>query len=184
MWANAANTPFRYWTAQTYEGGICTPLIVHWPAAIPAHGDFRHEPGHVIDLMATILDVSGTAFPQAFNGHPTHPPEGRSLVPSFEDKAIQRDGLFWEHEGNMAVQIGEWKAVNSLAGGGHWELYNLTEDRTEMHDLSARAPFRLSAMISAWEAWAKRANVLPAPRLPDGRSNAKVGVPPGEAIID
>jgi len=68
------------------------------------------------------------------------------LVPAFEDHSIQRDGLFWEHEGNMAVQFGQWKAVNSLAGGGRWELYNLKEDRTEMNDLSACEPFKLSEM--------------------------------------
>lgn len=184
MWANAANTPFRYWKAQTYEGGICTPLIVHWPAAIKAHGDFRREPGHIIDLMATILEVTGAPFPKQFNGRPTIPPQGRSLLPAFADQPIQREGLFWEHEGNMAVQIGDWKAVNSLAGGGHWELYDLKEDRTEMRELSAREPFKLSELISAWEAWAKRSDVLPAPKLPGGRTKAKIGAPSAEAVID
>ncbi len=184
MWANAANTPFRYWKAETYEGGICTPLIVHWPAGIKALGDFRREPGHIIDLMATILDVTATPFPKEFHGHATIPLQGRSLRPVFADHPIQRDGLFWEHEGNMAVQIGEWKAVNSLAGGGHWELYDLSQDRTEMADLSARKPLKLNELISAWEAWAKRSDVLPAPNLPEGRNKAKIGKPPGEAVID
>jgi arylsulfatase len=114
MWANAANTPFRYWKAETYEGGICTPLIVHWPAAIKAHGEFRRQPGHIIDLMATILDVTATPFPKEFHGHPTIPPQGRSLRLAFEDRPLQRDGLFWEclirfcpnwtHQDSLGVQ--------------------------------------------------------------------------------
>jgi len=173
MWANAANTPFRYWKSQTYEGGICTPLIVHWPAGIPARGEFRRQPGHIIDLMATILDVSHAPFPGVFGGHPTAPPEGRSLAPAFANQPIQRGALFWEHEGNLAVQVGDWKAVNSIAGGGKWELYHLKNDRTEMRDLSVRDPLRLSDLISTWEAWAKRTNVLPAPPLPRERANAQ-----------
>ena len=172
MWANAANTPFRYWKAQTYEGGICTPLIVHWPAVIHGHGEFRREPGHVIDLMATILDVTHSPFPNTFDNRPTTPPEGRSLLPAFADNPIGRDALFWEHEGNLAVRVGNWKAVNSMAGGGRWEIYNLNEDRTEMRDLSVREPLRLSSLISTWESWAKRADVVPAPPLPQERRRA------------
>ena len=170
-------TDFRYWKAQTYEGGICTPLIFQWPAAIQTPGEFRREPGHVIDLMTTILEAAQAPFPKTFAGQPTTPLAGRSLLPAFAGQPIKRDGLFWEHEGNMAVQMGDWKAVNSMAGGGHWELYNLAEDRTEMHDISARDPLKLNELVSAWESWAKQANVLPAPKLPDGRGKAKIGLP-------
>lgn len=164
MWANAANTPFRYWKTQTYEGGICTPLIAHWPAAIKQQGEFRHEPGHIIDLMATILDVTGASFPKEFNGQPTVPPQGRSLVPVFAGQPVQRAGLFWEHEGNLAVQIGDWKAVKSLAGSNRWELYNLKDDRTEMRNLASKETQKLKELIEAWEAWAKNSDVLPAPK--------------------
>ena len=181
MWANAANTPFRYWKPQTYEGGICTPLIVHWPAAIQARGEFRRQPGHIIDLMATLLEVDRAPFPSAFGGHTTQPPEGRSLVAAFSDRPVPRDALFWEHEGNLAIRAGDWKAVNSIAGGGRWELYNLKTDRTEMRDLSVSDPLRLSAMISTWETWAMRAAVLPAPPLPPPRTRAgSASAPPGQ----
>jgi arylsulfatase A-like enzyme len=166
MWANAANTPFRYWKAETYEGGVATPLIIHWPAGLKAHGEINREPGHIIDLLPTALEVSGAKFPAQFAGHAPRPPEGVSLVPTFTGQPLPREALFWEHEGNFSVQMGEWKAVNSVAGGGRWELYDLAKDRTETRDLAVVEPFRLSRMIAAWQTWAERTDVLPAPPLP------------------
>ena len=166
MWANAADTPFRYWKAETYEGGICTPLIVRWPAVIKHGGGISAVPGHLIDLMATAMDVSGAPFPSRFGDQPTVPPEGCSLKPTFEGKPISREAIFWEHEGNCAVQMGDWKAVSSYAGSGHWELYHLANDRTEMRDLAAQDPFRLNVMIAVWERWAQRSAVIPAPPPP------------------
>jgi arylsulfatase len=165
VWASVANTPFRLWKAQTAEGGICTPLIVHWPARIKSKGELRRQPGHVIDLMATALDASGASFPAEFAGQKTTPPEGRSLVPAFAGKPLPRDeGLLFEHEGNMAVIDGDWKAVNTSGAGGKWQLYDLTKDRTEMHDVAGQEPERLRALVAKWHTWSERTLVKPAPQ--------------------
>ena len=165
VWASVANTPFRLWKAQTAEGGICTPLIMHWPAQIKAKGELRRQPGHVMDLMATALDAGGVPFPGEFAGQKTTRPEGRSLLPAFTGKPLSREeGLGFEHEGNMAMVDGDWKAVNTSGAGGKWQLYNLAEDRTEMHDVAAQEPERLRALMAKWNAWAERTLVKPAPQ--------------------
>jgi arylsulfatase len=163
MWANAANTPFRYWKAQSYEGGICTPLIVHWPAGLKTSpGSITHQPGHVIDLMATFLELGDTAYPERFEASEITPLEGRSLVPIFRDE--QRDGhdaLFWEHYGARAVRQGDWKLVSRA--GQPWELYNLAEDRTELRNLAAEHPELVAELSRDYESWTRRANVVPRP---------------------
>ena len=171
-WATLSNTPFRRYKHFNHEGGIATPLIVHWPAVIRTPGAFRQQPGHVIDMMATCVDVAGAKYPDQFNGKAIQPMEGRSLVPAFDDKPIQRDALFWEHEGNRAIRVGDWKLV-AAGGNGPWELYDMKVDRTELHDLSGVQPERAKSLADQWEAWAKRANVKPYP----GKKGAKV---PGE----
>ena len=164
VWASVANTPLRLWKAQTAEGGICTPLIVHWPAHIPEKGKFRGQPGHVIDFMATAVAVSGAQFPAEFGGGKTTPPEGRSLLPSFSGQTTRETPLFFEHEGNMAMIDGDWKAVNTRGLTGKWELYHLSTDRTEMHDVADQEPERLQAMLAKWKTWADRTLVKPAPQ--------------------
>jgi arylsulfatase len=159
-WANVSNTPFREYKHWVHEGGISTPLIAHWPARIPAKGELRHQPGHLIDIMATCLDVAGAKYPTEFRGHPITPAEGRSLLPAFDNRPIERDGLFWEHEGNRALRVGDWKLV-AKSPAGPWELYDLKADRTELHDLAAAHPERVKEMAGKWEAWAKRAGVVP-----------------------
>jgi arylsulfatase len=166
VWASVSNTPFRLWKAQAAEGGICTPLIAHWPAGIRSKGELRRQPGHVMDLMATALAAGGVSFPTEFDGKKTTPVEGRSLLPAFAGKPIARDEpLHFEHEGNMAVMDGDWKAVNTGGAGGKWALYHLATDRTEMHDLSAQEPDRLRALIEKWHPWAERTLVKPAPQM-------------------
>jgi arylsulfatase A-like enzyme len=165
VWASVANTPFRLWKAQTAEGGICTPMIVHWPAKIRVKGELRPQPGHVIDLMATALDVGGASFPAEFGGAKTTPPEGRSLVPAFADQPICRpEPLFFEHEGNMAIIDGDWKAVNTSGAGGNWHLYHLSVDRTEMHNVADQEPERLQALKEKWVRLSERTLVKPAPQ--------------------
>ena len=123
----------------------------------------RQQPGHLIDIMATCVDVAGAKYPTEFNGKPILPMEGRSLVPAFANKPIERDALYWEHEGNAAVRVGDWKLVR-LGRKGAWELYNLKADRTELHDLAAKEPDRAAELLAKWNAWAKRTNVLPYPK--------------------
>jgi arylsulfatase A-like enzyme len=161
-WATLSNTPLRRYKHYNHEGGIATPLIVHWPARISAKNEYRQQPGHVVDIMATCVDVAGAKYPSEFNGKSIPPMEGRSLVPAFDDKPIQRDAIYWEHEGNAAIRVGDWKLVRAGYRGG-WELYDLSADRTELHDLSKEQPERARELLEKWTAWAKRTHVFPYP---------------------
>mgnify|MGYP003608921239 CR=1 FL=1 len=161
-WALMQNTPFRRCKHYTNEGGISTPLIVHWPAGLSAKGELRKQPGHLIDIMPTCVDVAGAHYPAEFKGKPVLPMEGRSLLPAFANKPVERDALFWEHEGNAAVRVGDWKLVR-FGRAGAWELYDLKADRTEQHDLAAAQPERVRELAAKWEAWADRAQVRPYP---------------------
>jgi arylsulfatase A-like enzyme len=161
-WAQLQNTPFRRYKHYNHEGGIASPLIAHWPAGITARGEWRTAPAHLIDLMATAVDVGRAPYPKEFNGHAILPLEGRSLVPAFANQPISRDALFWEHEGNAAVRAGDWKLVRQ-GRTGPWELYNLAADRTELRNLAATEPSRAAELTAKWEAWAQRAHVKPAP---------------------
>jgi arylsulfatase A-like enzyme len=125
-------------------------------------GQFRRQVGHLIDIMATCIDVSGAKYPMEQEGHAIDPPEGKSLLPSFADSPIERDFLAWEHEGNAAIRAGDWKLVRRGAGSA-WELYNLATDRTELHDLAAQHPDRVTSLATKWQAWAERCHVFPKP---------------------
>ena len=163
-WANVSNTPFREYKHWEHEGGISTPLIAHWPKGIAdeRHGKLDAQPAHLIDLMATCVDLAGASYPTEFKGKAIQPMEGISLAPAFEGKSLARtQPIFWEHEGNRAIRIGEWKLVSMHPKA--WELYHIPTDRTEMHDLAAAQPDRVKAMASQWEAWAKRVGVRPWP---------------------
>lgn len=158
-WANASNTPFRKYKHWVHEGGIASPLIVHWPAGIPARGQLRGEPTHLIDIMATALDVAGAEYPTRFAGHDISALEGVSMVPVFEDQPTRREALYWEHEGNRAVRAGKWKLVAEHEGP--WELYDMEADRTETQDLIRQYPETARRMIELYTAWAQARNVLP-----------------------
>jgi arylsulfatase A-like enzyme len=162
-WANAANTPFLKYKMATHEGGIATPLIAHWPAGIPARNALRHEPGHIIDLMPTLLAAAGATYPDKRDGRLTLPPEGRSLLPLLTAASGQTPAprpervLAWEHEGNKAVRRGDWKAV--AQGRGPWSLYHLAADRTESRDVAAQHPDTTRELAALWQAWAERCGV-------------------------
>jgi arylsulfatase len=161
-WANVSNTPFREYKHWVHEGGISTPLIVHWPNGIPKErdGKFERQPGHLIDVMATCVDVSGAKYPAEVNGNKIKPMQGVSLVPAFAGKNLNRkEPIFWEHESNRAVRDGKWKLV--AKADKPWELYDMEKDRTEMHDLSAKFPQKTKELAAKWDAWAARSNVLP-----------------------
>ncbi len=158
-WANVSNTPFREYKHWIHEGGISTPLIAHWPKGISAKGELRKQPGHLIDIAATCVDLAGAKYPETVGKQPITPLEGRSLVPAFADKPLGRD-LFWEHEGNRAVRSGDWKLV-AKGPAAKWELYDIAADRTESTNLAAKHPARVKDLSRKWEAWAERATVLP-----------------------
>jgi len=160
-WANVSNTPFRYYKHWVHEGGISTPLIAHWPAQIKSRGKLRHQPGHLIDIMATCVDVARAQYPSEYKGKKITPMEGRSLVPAFGNKPIEREAIYWEHEGNRAVRQGKWKLVSRHPG--KWELYDLEADRTELNNLIEKNPAKAEELKAMYEAWAKRAGVQPWP---------------------
>jgi arylsulfatase len=160
-WANVSNTPFREYKHWVHEGGIATPLVVHWPAGIKARGELRHHPSHLIDIMATCVDVSGATYPKRFKDNDIQPMEGVSLVPAFEGRPIEREALYWEHEANCAVRVGDWKLVRKR--GRPWELYDMKADRTETNDLAGQHPDRVKKMGDMWDRYAVRTKVVPRP---------------------
>jgi arylsulfatase len=162
-WANLSNTPFRLYKHWIHEGGIATPMIFHWPDGIRDKGGIRHSPGYLPDIMATLLDITGTRYPDERNGQPVAPLEGTSLAPVFEQEQPARPPMFWEHEGNAAVRMGQWKLVRNYPGA--WELYDMENDRTELTDLAAAQPERVAAMAAQYDAWAARCGVIPREKI-------------------
>ena len=169
-WSSAANTPFRRHKTWVHEGGIATPLVVHWPRGIAARGELRHDPSHVIDLVPTILDVAGGKPLAEYAGRPVPPLPGVSLRPAMErDAALGQRELWWLHEGNRAVRVGDWKLV--AASGEPWALYDLSADRTEAVDLSAQQPARKAELEVLWN---RRAAEFRGLAYPDGVPAAPV----------
>lgn len=161
-WANVSNTPFREYKHWVHEGGISTPLIVHWPRVIPAarRNKLMDDPGHLVDIMATCVDVAQTTYPTERKGEKIRPMRGVSLRPAIEGKALSRqEPIFWEHEGNRAVREGKWKLV--AKENAPWELYDMDADRTEMHDLAKDKPELVRDLSAKWDTWAAGSNVLP-----------------------
>ena len=150
-WSTMCNTPFRRHKTWVHEGGISTPLIVSWPKGISARGELRRTPGHVVDVVPTILELTGGKRPETVNGKPVPPAPGRSLVPVFaKDGTIQRDSIWWLHEGNRALRVGDWKIVAS-GKGAPWELYDLAADRAETKNIAADKPEKVSELAAIWE---------------------------------
>jgi arylsulfatase len=135
-------------------------LVVHWPEGFKARGELRHQPGHVIDIMATCVDITGAKYPRKHGGKKIIPLEGKSLAAAFDNWMIEREAIYWEHEGNRAIRVGKWKLVAKEKEGA-WELYNLEADRTELSDLGKWYPDRVKKLAEMWQMWAERANVLP-----------------------
>ena len=155
-WANLSNVPFRMYKQYNHEGGISTPLIVHWPHGLRARGKITHEPGHLIDIMATCIDVAGATYPKHHRSHAIQPLAGQSLLPVFQGGSLAERRLFWEHQGNRAVRDGKWKLV--AVHGNAWELIDMENDRSELNDLSGQHPEIASRLEKAWIAWAERVN--------------------------
>jgi arylsulfatase A-like enzyme len=164
-WANVSNTPFRQFKHYTHEGGIATPLIAHWPRGVKRHGELEKQPGHLIDVMATLVDVAKAPYPETRAGHAVQPMEGRSLVPAFSGGKIPREAIFWEHEGNRALRADDWKLV-AKGTDTPWELYDLSHDRSELRDLAEKEPQRVKEMAAAWDKWARRTHAVPWPWEP------------------
>jgi arylsulfatase A-like enzyme len=148
-WAHACNTPFREYKQNQHEGGISTPLIAHWPAGVKQPGTMSRQPGHLVDIMATCLDLAGLTYPENWNGKPVGPPRGSSLAPIFAgQQRKQPEFAFTFYGKNNAMRIGQWKLVN--INFGSWELYDLENDRTELHNLAAENGAQLDFMKRRW----------------------------------
>ncbi|MCA9136765.1 MAG: arylsulfatase [Planctomycetales bacterium] len=157
-WAGLSNVPFRRYKRENHEGGISAPFIAHWPDQIKAKGELRHPPAHLIDLMPTFVDVADATYPNNFNGNQIEPMEGQSLMPIFHSDASKPRTLFWEHEGNRAIRDGDWKLVGER--NGPWELYRISEDRTELNNLADSDPQTVAVLTAKWDSWADKVGVL------------------------
>tara|TARA_B100002019_G_scaffold185163_1_gene159870 strand:+ start:6873 stop:8576 length:1704 start_codon:yes stop_codon:yes gene_type:complete len=164
-WANVSNTPFREYKSRVHEGGISTPLVAHWPKGIAPKlkGKFEDQPSHVIDFMATCLDLAKAEYPKKINGEDVVPMQGVSLKPVFGGTSIIREKpLYWEHQGNRAIRMGNWKLV-AKGSFGAWELFDVDSDRSELNDLADLYPNRVTEMSQKWEEWAIETHVKPWP---------------------
>lgn len=165
-WAHLNNTPFRKYKHYNHEGGIATPLIAHWPAAVeprPGPEGWIATPVHLIDLMATCVDLAETNYPESFHGNPILPMQGQSMRPLLTGQGeLGPRALYWEHEGNAAIRVGDQKLVRAGLQG-KWELFDLLADRTEQKDLAAQSPEQVDALRKQWRQWALASNVLPKP---------------------
>lgn len=158
-WANLSNTPFREYKHWVHEGGIATPLIAHWPAKIFDKGGLTSQVGHITDIMATCCDVAGVEYPKTFKGKEIRPLRGKSLLPVFEGELTEPRGfIFWEHEGNRAARLNDWKIVAKK--GQPWELYHVNNDRTELHNLAGDSTKIVSKMVEAYQKWATETQVI------------------------
>jgi arylsulfatase len=155
-WANLSNTPFRSYKHWVHEGGIATPFIVSWPAKI-TRGALRHTPSYLPDVMATCLELAGAKYPRAFAGNQIVPMQGQNLEPVFRGKKLKERPLFFEHEGNRAVRLGDWKLVSRHPG--EWELYNITKDRSEQIDLASVEQKKVKELSQLYEEWSARVGV-------------------------
>lgn len=164
-WANVSNTPFREYKSFVHQGGISTPLIMHWPDQIKAKGTITKQVAHVIDLMPTLAELAGADYPKSVEGSAIHPLPGKSLVPAMNGDVFGRKPLFFEHEANCAVIDCNWKLVRKGKPQppyeGTWELYDLAVDPTEMYDLIDEQPQKANEMQQLWEKWAKENQVYP-----------------------
>jgi arylsulfatase len=154
-WGWAQNTPFRRYKSWLHEGGIATPLIAWWPEQIPA-GTINRDVAHVIDILPTCLDVAGEAYPRRYNQRAILPCEGISMLPLLKgDTRIGHDQLAWFWSGNRAIRQGDWKLVYDKIPR-QWELFDLSQDRCETHNLAHSDPSRVAAMRGDWFVWAAK----------------------------
>ena len=149
-WAHAGNTPFRLYKQNQHEGGISSPLIAHWPEGLKTKpGAITQQPGHLIDFMATFIDIAGASYPKQIATRKIDPLAGKSLLPIFKGKTRKPHETLYFHFGtDRALRQGPWKLVSAKLG--RWELYNLDDDRTELNDLSSKEPKRVAAMKKEW----------------------------------
>jgi len=154
-WAHAGNTPFRWYKQNQHEGGIASPLIVHWPNGMKAKaGSITQQTGHLIDLLPTCLEVAGASVPTELNGKQHDPIAGKSLLPILQGKQrVGHDALWFRFSNNRAIRQGDWKLTS--ARGGRWELFDLSQDRSELTDLATQYPEKVAELSKLWRRTAR-----------------------------
>jgi arylsulfatase A-like enzyme len=160
-WANASNTPWRMYKHYAHEGGISSPCIMHWPAGLKRQGAIEPTPAHLIDLMPTIVEVSGSPYPRRLGSREILPMAGASLMPTLRGQKTPARTLYFEHEGARGVREGRYKLT--AVRDGPWQLYDIQEDRTEMQDLAGKKSKTVEALSKKWDAWAAENQVTPMP---------------------
>jgi arylsulfatase A-like enzyme len=161
-WANLSNTPFRFYKRWVHEGGISTPLIVHWPGG-GIEPRIVRGPFQLTDIVPTVLEATGVEYPAAYPGRDPQPLEGRSMLPALRGDTVEPRTLYWEHLGNAAIRRSRWKLVREHPHP--WELYDIDVDRAELHDQAASRPDVVTELSEAWAIWANRVGVIPWERV-------------------
>ena len=158
IWYNVSNTPYRMHKSQEHEGGIITPMIMHWPAGLQQKGSYIREPAHITDIMPTCLELAGAKYPENYKGQVLSGLDGKTFLPLLSGKQQVGDrAFFWEHEGNAAVRVGDWKLVRLHQK--EWELYNLADDPYESKNLVTLFPEKTSALRQKYQTWASQHGV-------------------------
>jgi arylsulfatase A-like enzyme len=168
-WANASNTPFRFFKIASHEGGIATPLIAHWPAGIKHPGSVYSQVGHVIDLMPTILETTQSVYPKNYQGNEILPLDGESLFSSFKGLPACERTLFWEYGNRAAIRSGDWKLVTTSMRDRNWELYDLARDRSELQNLASTKRNKFLELAEQWETWAQAHGIAGKPGKARGK---------------
>ncbi|WP_440876015.1 arylsulfatase [Thalassotalea sp. PLHSN55] len=152
-WANVSNTPFRFHKTSSFSGGTNTPFIVHWPKKIRATAGSINSSytGHFIDLMPTLIDITGAKYPRSYNDTVVLPMAGESFLPQLMGSEKPRaKPLFWQFRQHKAVLYRHWKAIND---DGNWQLFNMKSDRTEIQNLATHYPEQLATLIQMYRDW-------------------------------
>ncbi|TKG94059.1 arylsulfatase [Puteibacter caeruleilacunae] len=173
-WANVSNAPFRLHKSWLHEGGISTPFIMHWPKGLKQTG-ITHQVAHIIDIMPTVISLTGATYPKTYKNHNIPSPEGHNLLGFLINSITLSRTLCWEHEGNRAIRDGKWKLVSEYPGTwstvrkyeyeGEWELYDMEKDRTELINLAEQYPEKVKELNEKWQNWAQRVGVIPWEKL-------------------
>ena len=172
-WANMSNTPFRLYKRWVHEGGISTPLIINWPDGGLADGTILDAPHQLTDITPTLLEATGTAALTERDGVPLPAHPGVSMLAALRGGEAVPHDLYWEHIGNQAIRSGDWKLVRE--DGQSWELYDLSNDRSEQHDLAAEQPGRVADLADRWQQWADSVGVIARDQVLSARARAGEG---------
>ena len=162
-WANVANTPYKLAKAESYEGGVHTPMVAFWPKGIKNTGGFNNSVGHVMDFMSTFVELAGARYPNRYKGNIIPPTTGKSITATFHgDQRSGHQELYNEHFGARYARVDNWKLV-SLSNDTTWHLYNLAVDRSENNDVAAANPEKVKLLSVRWQTWARTHRVFPKP---------------------